>query len=100
MGFSLEKFVEENRKVDPEFDKEMSRMEVAFPIAMEIIRLRDKAGLTQAELAKRIGTSQSTIARLESGENLPSVKTLTKIATALEMPITITIQPLTKEIKN
>jgi ribosome-binding protein aMBF1 (putative translation factor) len=40
------------------------------------------AGLSQAELAARMGTSQSTIARLESGQTLPSTKTLLRYAQA------------------
>ena len=40
-----------------------------FEIATELGRARLRAGLSQAELAARMGTSQSTIARLESGQN-------------------------------
>jgi DNA-binding XRE family transcriptional regulator len=42
----------------------------------ELIAARDRAGLTQAELAERMHTTQSTIARLESGRTLPSMRTL------------------------
>jgi predicted transcriptional regulator len=48
-----------------------------FEIAAELLRARLRAGLSQAELAERMGTSQSTIARLENGHSLPSVATLT-----------------------
>ncbi|HXP76749.1 MAG TPA: helix-turn-helix transcriptional regulator [Stellaceae bacterium] len=41
-----------------------------------------RAGLPQAELAARMGTSQSTIARLENGQTLPSTKTLPRYAKA------------------
>ena len=43
---------------------------------------RLRAGLSQSELADRMGTSQSTIARLESGQTLPSTKTLLRYAEA------------------
>lgn len=53
-----------------------------FDLARELIGARVRAGLTQAELAKRMGTTQSVIARLESGAQLPSVNTLLKFARA------------------
>jgi transcriptional regulator with XRE-family HTH domain len=48
----------------------------------QTLRARLRAGLSQAELAARMGTSQSTIARLESGQTLPSTKTLLRCAEA------------------
>ena len=53
-----------------------------FEIAAELLRARLQAKLSQAELAARMGTSQSTIARLESGQTLPSTKTLLRYAEA------------------
>ena len=53
-----------------------------FDLAHELIGARVRAGLTQAELAKRMGTTQSAIARLESGAQLPSVSTLLRFARA------------------
>ena len=50
-----------------EFADEYNALEVEFEVAKEIIRLRIKAKLTQAQLAKLAGTSQPAIARLESG---------------------------------
>jgi transcriptional regulator with XRE-family HTH domain len=47
---------------------------------MELARLR--AGLTQAELAQRMRTTQSVIARMEAGRNLPTMRTLEKVAKA------------------
>jgi ribosome-binding protein aMBF1 (putative translation factor) len=53
-----------------------------FEIAAELPKARLRAGLSQAELAARMGTSQSTIARLEGGQTLPSTKTLLRYAEA------------------
>ena len=50
---------------DPEYMKEYDALEEEFALANALIRAR--ADLSQAELAKRMGTSQSAIARLESG---------------------------------
>ncbi len=53
-----------------------------FDLARELIAARVRAGLTQAQLANRMGTTQSVVARLESGAQLPSVNTLLKFARA------------------
>ena len=67
---------------DPEVKHEYEALEAEFAIAKELIRARMRAGLSQAELAERMGTSQSAIARLESGQSLPSTKTLLRYARA------------------
>lgn len=51
-------------------------------LARELIAARVRAGLTQAEVAERMGTTQSVVARLESGARMPSVNTLLKFAKA------------------
>jgi ribosome-binding protein aMBF1 (putative translation factor) len=53
-----------------------------FDLARELISARVRAGLTQAEVAERMGTTQSVVARLESGAQMPSVNTLLKFAKA------------------
>ncbi|MEX0984791.1 MAG: helix-turn-helix transcriptional regulator [Actinomycetota bacterium] len=47
-----------------------------------ILQARSAAGLTQAQLANRIGTSQPTIARWEAGSQIPSVRSLIRLAEA------------------
>ncbi|RMF11333.1 MAG: XRE family transcriptional regulator [Alphaproteobacteria bacterium] len=64
-------------------------MEEEFGIASALIEARAKAGLTQGELAKRMGTTQSAIARIESGKHWPSRKTLEGYAKATGMRPTI-----------
>jgi ribosome-binding protein aMBF1 (putative translation factor) len=53
-----------------------------FAIARAIIAARTGAGLSQAELAARMTTSQPFVARLEGGRTLPSMRTLLKVAEA------------------
>ena len=53
-----------------------------FDLARELIAARVRAGLTQAQVAARMGTTQSVVARLESGAQMPSVNTLLKFAKA------------------
>jgi predicted transcriptional regulator len=67
---------------NPEVKREYDALEQEFAIASELIRARARAGLSQVELAERMGTSQSAIARLESGRTLPSAKTLLRFAEA------------------
>jgi ribosome-binding protein aMBF1 (putative translation factor) len=66
----------------PEVKAEYDALAPEFEISAELIKARRRAGLSQAELAARMGTSQSTIARLESGQTLPSTKTLLRFAQA------------------
>jgi ribosome-binding protein aMBF1 (putative translation factor) len=67
---------------NPKVKAEYEALAREFEIAGELLRARRRAGLSQAQLAARMGTSQSTIARLESGQTLPSTKTLLRHAEA------------------
>ncbi len=67
-----------NPKVKAEYDA----LAPGFEISAELVKARLRAGLSQAELAARMGTSQSAVARLESGQTLPSTKTLLRFAKA------------------
>src|SRR3954447_221272 len=67
-----------NPKVKAEYDA----LAPEFEIAAELLRARLRAGFSQSELAVRMGTSQSAVARLESGDTLPSTKTLLRYAQA------------------
>ncbi len=67
---------------NPEARAEYEAQAPEFDLARELIAARDRAGLTQAELAERMHTTQSAIARLESGRTLPSMRTLARFAEA------------------
>ena len=67
---------------DPTVRAEYDALAPEFEIAAELVKARIRAGLSQSELAARMGTSQSAIARLESGQTLPSTKTLLRYANA------------------
>jgi ribosome-binding protein aMBF1 (putative translation factor) len=81
MTIPFEKLAAEWLK-DPGVRAEYDRLAPEFELATELIRARVRAGLSQEQLAARMGTSQSTIARLESGKSLPSTKTLLRFAEA------------------
>jgi len=63
--------------------EEYETLRPRYEIISAIIEARVKKGLTQEELAKKVGTKQSAIARLESGRANPSVSFLEKLASAL-----------------
>lgn len=58
----------------------------------EICAARRRRGWTQEELARRTGTSQSAIARLESGRALPRMRTLRRLADALEARLVVRLE--------
>jgi ribosome-binding protein aMBF1 (putative translation factor) len=67
----------------PEVKKEYDDLKIFYDIKREIIKLRLAQGLSQKDLAIKIGTQQSAISRLESGEYNPSLELLNKVAHAL-----------------
>lgn len=62
-----------------------------FALVEMIIEQRQKLGLTQEQLAKKIGSKQPVISRLEQGTYNPSVKFLQRVATALNAELVISI---------
>ena len=69
----------------PDVKREYDRLAEEFEFLDEILKARTTAGLTQADVAARIGTTQSAVARLESpvGKHSPSIATLQRYASAL-----------------
>ena len=67
-------------------------------LAMEIHELREKRGLSQRELAERLGTTQSAVARLEAGNVSPSLPTLDKVAEALGVELVVSFVDLDDRI--
>jgi predicted transcriptional regulator len=54
-----------------------------FAMARELIAARTRAGLTQTDVAERMGTTQSTVARLEGGKATPSLRSVQRYARAI-----------------
>lgn len=65
-----------------------------YELARELTAARTRAGLTQAQLAERMGTTQSAVARLESGRRLPSMATLLRFAEATGTRAHLRLEPL------
>ena len=77
---------------DPAFREAYDALANEFALAGQVIEARARAGLTQIELAEKMGTSQSAVARLESGKARPSVATLEKLAEATGSKLRIALE--------
>ncbi len=90
----LDRYLEKALKRDPSLKKRLEEADRAWDIAFQIYDLRKKAGLTQTELAKLVGTRQSNIARIESADYTGyTLKTLEKVTRALKAKLEIKIVP-------
>lgn len=78
---------------DAEYRGAYESLEEEFALASAMIEARKRAGLTQAELAKEMDTSQTAIARMESGRTLPSGTTLKRFARATGTRLRIKFEP-------
>ena len=78
---------------EPDYREAYDRLGPEFELARSLIEVRTRAKLTQAELAERMQTTQSVIARLESGRSRPSTRTLDKIAQATDTRLRISFDP-------
>jgi predicted transcriptional regulator len=70
-------------RADPSFRRVYDELKPEFAVARQLIAARTQAGLSQAEVARRMGTTQSTVARLESGLRLPAMSSLQRYASAI-----------------
>ena len=76
-----------------EYRKAVEELSPEFALARAVINARVTAGLTQEQLAQRMDTTQSVIARLESGRTRPSTQTLERLATATGTHLRISFEP-------
>lgn len=87
-------FLEEQLR-DPKFAEMYERAGEAWDVAMQIVDMREKAGLTQAQLARKVGTTQQQISRLEgAGYEGHSLSMLRRIAKALDARVRVSFEPL------
>jgi len=76
---------------DKEFEKYYNEHGKQLEIAYQILQLRKKAKISQIELANKIGTTQSNIARMESGQQNFTIALLNKVANVFDKKLTIAI---------
>lgn len=75
-----------------QYRAERDRLEPYREVARQVILLRTRAGISQEALARRVGTSKSAIARLESGRHQPTVETLRRVAAAFDVRLNIAFE--------
>lgn len=88
----IDKYFNERMK-DPEFRRAYDELEPEFAIIKQIIDLRLKRKMTQTELARRAGTPQPSIARLESRGQVKNLDYLRRIAKALNARVEVRLVP-------
>ena len=81
---------------DEEFKKEYERLQLRYEVISQLIDARKEQNLSQAELAKRVGTQKSNISRLESGNYNPSLDFLIKVVHCLGKDLEIQIRQTKK----
>ena len=82
------------RLKDRNVEKKFVRTSALYRLAAALLLLRKQRGLTQKELAAKVGTTQTVISRLESASVKPSLETILKVAEALDAAVDIRLLPL------
>ena len=83
-----------DRLKDPEFRAEYDALEPEFSLVHAMIEARKMAGFTQKQLAERTGIAQGDISKIENGNGNPSLKTLKRIASAMDMKLILEFEPI------
>ena len=78
---------------DPAFRAAYEALDEEFALAQALISARGDANMTQEEVAVAMGTTQTAVARLESGRNMPSTRTLQRFAKATRTKLRISFEP-------
>ena len=78
---------------EPKYRKAYEALEGEFVLASAVTDVRNRAGLTQAQLARKMGTTQPVVARLESGRTRPSMRSLERLAKATGSRLRISFEP-------
>jgi ribosome-binding protein aMBF1 (putative translation factor) len=79
---------------DPAYREAYEALGPEFALVTALVAARSHAKLTQAELASRMGTTESAISRLESGRAKPSTRTLERYADATGHRLSIRLEPV------
>ncbi|MGD9892533.1 MAG: helix-turn-helix domain-containing protein [Dehalococcoidia bacterium] len=85
--------IKRERIDDPEVRAGYDQAQLAFELGEQVRRLREARGMSQQELARRAGTSQPAIARLEAGGVDPRLETLHRLGRALDADLVLRFQP-------
>ena len=82
------------RMEEPDFKVEYEALEPEFAIVQAIIDARKKSGYTQKQLSERTGIAQGDISKIEKGEANPSLRTLKRLASGMDMKLHLQFEPM------
>lgn len=99
-GMNLQQFIKRYVMTDPEWRQLHEEADARRAGARAVMRARLEAGMSQAELAKKVGTGQAVISRIENGSVSPTLDMFTRLARGLGMKPVIGLQPVTASSKN
>ena len=88
----LTKYINKRKKADPEFAIHFDEGYEAFKIGLLLRQIRESKGITQEELANKIGTKKTAISRIENHTQDICLSTLEKFANALGKKLSISIE--------
>jgi DNA-binding XRE family transcriptional regulator len=83
-------YIAEREARDPEFQAARTEMRPQFEFRLALVKARIENGLSQREMAQRLGVKQSALARWEAGRIMPTLDTLFRVAKALDLDFAIT----------
>lgn len=92
-GYNVYTFKEHLKEMlqDPEFKKVWEKSEVEYQLGLKLIDARIKKNISQRDLARKIGTSQAAISRIENMSGNPSLHLLKRIAGALNVKLQVSL---------
>ncbi len=88
----LDKYIEQRKEKSPVYFSKFDDRYDAFKISAFLKKMRDESGITQQELAERLGTKKSTISRMENHAEDVRLSTIIRIATACGRKVRISIE--------
>ncbi|MGL9768159.1 hypothetical protein IGK31_002196 [Enterococcus sp. DIV1288f] len=92
MMSQVQNYIKKRAEKSEEFLHLMEIEEAKLDIALKLAELRKSAGLTQKQLAQKIGKPQSTISRVETGEMNPSIELVIELAQGLDKKLVINFE--------
>lgn len=92
IGSSLDDWLKEESAKDPSFATGLDEQFNKYRLAQELKAMREKAGLSQKQLAERVHTKQPSIARLERARVLPRLDLLQRVARALGAEVVVSFR--------
>jgi ribosome-binding protein aMBF1 (putative translation factor) len=100
MGRDVLEHLRQLRAADPELQAEYDRLAPGYELANSVLRARLRAGLTNTELARRMGVSYGTVLRMQSGEHTPRLETLRRACEVLGCRLDVRIVPERQQRKS